>query len=112
MLSEPRRLPLREDDRELREIVAEIAAYLGPDDELARVGSTQIAIAAPGRANIWAREASARIESLLSASRHGRISAGAAHPDEGDEALLLFQAANERLYARRVVRAGEDTTAR
>jgi GGDEF domain-containing protein len=105
MLREPRRLPLRQDDRELREIVAVIAAHLGPDDELARVGSTQIGIAAPGRTNTWAQEASARMEHLLAASGHGFVFGWAAHPGEGDDALSLFQVANERLYARRVVRA-------
>jgi GGDEF domain-containing protein len=92
--------------RELREIVAAIAAHLGPDDELARVGSKQIGITAPGRTNTWAQEASACMKRLLTASGRGFIFGWAAYPGDGDDVLSLFQAANERLNARRVVQAG------
>ena len=102
--SEARPLSLLKDERQLRDALALIAAQLGPDDELARVGSSQIAIAAFGRDARWGRSASAELEETLRASGRDATFGWAASPGEGTDVLALFHAAGTKVSARRFVR--------
>jgi thiamine transporter ThiT len=102
--SEARPLSLLKDERQLRDALALVAAHLGPDDELARVGSSQIAIAAVDRDARWARTAAAELEESLRASGRDATFGWAASPGEGTDVLALFHAAGTKLSARRFVR--------
>jgi GGDEF domain-containing protein len=99
-----RPLSLLKDERELREALALIAAQLEPDDELARVGASRVAIAAVGQDARWGREMAALLEERLRASGREATFGWATSPGEGKEALALVQAASERLLARRFLR--------
>jgi hypothetical protein len=102
--SDTRPLSLLRDERELRDALALIAGKLEPEDELARVGASQVAIAAPGRDGSWGRDTAAWLEDHLRASGREATFGWSAFPGEGKDVLALVQAASERLYARRFVR--------
>jgi len=102
--TDARPLSLLKDERDLREALAVVAAELEPGDELARVGFSQVAVAAIGRDAGWGRDTAARLEDLLRASGREATFGWAASPGEGKDALALFQAASARVYARRIVR--------
>jgi hypothetical protein len=95
---------LLKDERRLREALTIVASVLGPDDEVARVGTSQIAVAAPGRDLGWARDTAAELEELLRASGRQASFGWARSPSDGNDMLALFQTASEKLYARRLVR--------
>ncbi|HYA09305.1 MAG TPA: hypothetical protein VEG24_06915 [Gaiellaceae bacterium] len=102
--SETRPLSLLKDERQLRDALVLVAAHLGPDDELARVGSSQIAIAAFGRDPRWGRTAAVELEDRLRAAGSDATFGWAASPGEGTDVLALFHAAGTKLSARRLVR--------
>lgn len=102
--TDARPLSLLKDERELRAALALIAAQLEPEDELARVGTSQVAIAAPGQDARWGRDTAALLEERLRASGREATFGWATSPGEGKDVLALVQAASERLFARRFVR--------
>ena len=102
--SEARPLSLLKDERQLREALAHVAGHLGPDDELARIGPSQIVVAAAGRDARWGRTAAAELEETLRASGSDATFGWAASPGEGTDVLALFHAAGTKLAARRFVR--------
>ena len=102
--ADPRPVSLLKDERRLRETMTIVASLLGPDDEVARVGASQVAIAAPGRDAAWASDTAVELEDLLRASGREASFGWACSAGEGGDVLTLFQAASERLYARRLVR--------
>lgn len=102
--SEARPLSLLKDERQLRDALAVVAASLGPDDELARIGPSQIVIAAVGRDARWGRTAAAELEETLRATGSDATFGWAASPSEGTEVLALVHAAGTKLAARRFVR--------
>ena len=102
--SEERPLSLLKDERQLRDALALIAGRLGPDDELARIGPSQIAIAALGRDARWGRTAAAELEDTLRASGSDATFGWAVSPGEGSDVLALFHTASTKLAARRFVR--------
>jgi len=77
---------------------------LGPEERIARVGGDEFAILATLRGRDAAREHAQRLEQRL--TDHGlQVTFGwAAYPDEGSNALGLIRIADERLYARKLVR--------
>ena len=102
--SEARPLSLLKDERQLREALAHVAGHLGPDDELARIGPSQIVVAAAGRDARWGRTVAAELEETLRASGSDATFGWAASPGEGMDLLALFHAAGTKLAARRFVR--------
>lgn len=102
--SEARPLSLLKDERQLRDALALVADHLRPDDELARIGASQIAIAALGRDARWGRTAAGELEETLRASGSDATFGWAVSPGEGTEVLALFHAAGTKLAARRFVR--------
>jgi hypothetical protein len=102
--TDARPLSLLRDERDLREALAVVAAELEPGDELARVGSSQVAVAALDRDAGWGRAVAAKLEQRLRASGREATFGWAASPADGKEVLALFQAASAKLYARRFVR--------
>jgi len=81
-----------------------LGRLLGPEERIARVGGDEFAILATLRGKDAARDHANRLEQRL--SEHGlKVTFGwAAYPDEGSNALGLIRIADERLYARKLVR--------
>lgn len=86
-------------DDALRRLATNLLATRGGDDEVARVGGDEFAVLTtlpPG----GARTVALRLEQTL-----GTVTFGwGCYPDDGDNALALYRAADERLYARKVAR--------
>ncbi len=89
----------------LRRLADRIATSLGPDDDVARVGSDEFAILASVHTSDGAAQLAARLERILADDRTKATIGWAAFPQEGDNALALYRAASERLYARKVMRS-------
>ena len=89
----------------LRRLADRLATSLGPDDDVARVGSDEFAILASVQTSDGAAQLAARLERLLADDRTKATLGWASFPQEGDNALALYRAASERLYARKVMRS-------
>jgi diguanylate cyclase (GGDEF)-like protein len=89
----------------LRRLADSLANALGPDDDVARVGSDEFAILATVQNSDGAARLATRLERVLIDDRSKATLGWAAFPQEGDNALALYRAASERLYARKVMRS-------
>jgi GGDEF domain-containing protein len=83
---------------------------LEPEDEVARIGHQEFAVLAPLPRAEDARRLSVHLERTLIGSGLGVTFGWATYPQDGDNALALYRAADERLYARRVINRNEDAT--
>jgi diguanylate cyclase (GGDEF)-like protein len=91
----------------LRRLADRLANSLAPDDDVARVGSDEFAVLAYVQNSDAAAQLAVHLERML-ADSDGRAKATvgwAVYPQEGENALALYRAANERLYARKVMRS-------
>jgi GGDEF domain-containing protein len=89
--------------------VAELLIHaLEPEDDLARIGHQEFAVLAPLPRPDDARRLAAHLERVLVGSGVGVTFGWATYPQDGDNALALYRAADERLYARRVISRNED----
>lgn len=92
-------------DDALRAVAEQLVAALGPSDDVARIGGAEFAVLAECRGTDEARRLAIRLERLLGGAQ--AVTFGwSTHPHEGENALTLYRAADERLYARRVVLGG------
>ena len=93
-----------EGDLVLVRLADTLGRMLGPEERIARVGGDEFAILATVRGKAAAGERANRLEQRL--TEHGlEVTFGwAAYPDEGSNALGLIRIADERLYARKLVR--------
>jgi diguanylate cyclase (GGDEF)-like protein len=89
----------------LRRLADRLASSLGPEDDIARVGSDEFAILVSVPNSDWASQLAARLERRLIEDGTKATLGWAAFPQEGDNALALYRAASERLYARKVMRS-------
>lgn len=80
-----------------------LGGALGPEDELARVGGQEFAVLTSAQSSAAASHLCGRLESMLAAHGLAITFGWAVHPQEGRNALSLYRAADERLYARRLV---------
>lgn len=80
---------------------------LEPEDDLARIGHQEFAVLAPLPRAEDARRLAAHLERSLVGSGVGVTFGWATFPQDGDNALSLYRAADERLYARRVISRNE-----
>ena len=96
-------------DVEANDALLRLAAMLGrslaPDDDLARVGADEFAVLATARSNPEAAKLAGRLENVLAAQGLQMTFGWAVHPHEGQNALSLYRAADERLYARKMIAA-------
>jgi len=83
---------------------------LEPEDEVARIGHQDFAVLAPLERSDGARRLAAHLQRALAGSGVAVTLGWATSPRDGDNALSLYRAADERLYARRVITRNEDTS--
>ena len=88
----------------LRQVADRLSRSLAPEDQIARVGSDEFAVLASTSTLDEAAELSTRLEWILSSQGTKATFGWAVHPQEGENALALYRAASERLYARKVMR--------
>lgn len=81
-----------------------LSSSLRDEDQVARVGSDEFAVLASCATLDEAAELSGRLEWILSSQGTRATFGWAVHPQEGENALALYRAASERLYARKVMR--------
>jgi diguanylate cyclase (GGDEF)-like protein len=88
----------------LRQVADRLERSLGDEDQIARVGSDEFAVLASVPTLDEASELSGRLEWILASQGTKATFGWAVHPQEGENALALYRAASERLYARKVMR--------
>lgn len=94
------------------EVLQRLGSLLGSslrsEDELARVGGDEFAVLTSLESGEEAAQLAARLESVTRAADAGITFGWSVYPRDGTEALSLFRAADERLYARKFVWAREE----
>jgi diguanylate cyclase len=88
----------------LRQVADRLERSLADEDQVARVGSDEFAVLASAATLDEASELSGRLEWILASQGTKATFGWAVHPHEGENALALYRAASERLYARKVMR--------
>ncbi len=99
----------------LRRVADRLSKSLSNEDQVARVGSDEFAILASCQTLDEASELSGRLEWILSSQGTKATFGWSVYPQEGENALAVYRAASERLYARKVMRGyvrGQEPTAR
>jgi diguanylate cyclase (GGDEF)-like protein len=87
-----------------------LGSSLRAADELARVGGDEFAVLTSLESGEEAARLAARLEGITRTAGAGITFGWSVYPHDGSEALSLFRAADERLYARKFVRAREEPT--
>jgi diguanylate cyclase (GGDEF)-like protein len=90
-------------DDALRRLADRLVAVKGRDDEVARVGGDEFAILGALDGDDG-RKLALELEQQLATGGESVTFGWAAFPRDGDNALALYRAADERLYARKVAR--------
>lgn len=98
-------------DQALRRVSDLLAGALGPDADVARVGAEEFAVLVSAESVEQAAQLASWLERALCESGSHVTFGWSAYPREGENALTLYRAADERLYARRVLRAPRVETA-
>ncbi|MGH3073030.1 MAG: GGDEF domain-containing protein [Gaiellaceae bacterium] len=92
-------------DLALRRVSDALSGALGADADVARVGAEEFAVLASAESVEHAAQLASWLERALCESGSLVTFGWSAYPREGENALTLYRAADERLYARRVLRA-------
>jgi len=87
----------------LREIAARLLHSLPPGDEVARIGEDSFAVLTYASSATDAGKTAAHLQRVLADDGFSVTFGWAAYPQDGENALSLYRAADERLYARRVI---------
>ena len=88
----------------LQRLAELLGKSLGPDDEVARVGGDEFAVLTASKSTEEAGRFCARLESMLAAAGTSVTFGLALCPQEGENALSLYRIADERFYARKLIR--------
>jgi diguanylate cyclase (GGDEF)-like protein len=89
----------------LRKLAENLAGAVSPGDDVARVGSDEFAVLISIQASTEATRRAGELERILGTGRAKATVGWGIYPHDGDNALALYRAANERLYARKVMRS-------
>jgi diguanylate cyclase (GGDEF)-like protein len=92
-----------EPDEVLREVATRLLHSLPPGDEVARIGEDSFAVLTYSASAGETGKVAAHLQGLLAADGFAVTFGWAAYPQDGSNALSLYRAADERLYARRVI---------
>jgi diguanylate cyclase (GGDEF)-like protein len=90
-------------DDVLREVATRLLHSLRPGDEVARVGDDEFAVLTYAASSRDAGKVAAQLQRVLADDGFAVTFGWAAYPQDGSNALSLYRAADERLYARRVI---------
>ena len=90
-------------DEVLRQVGMRLLHSLSPGDEVARVGDDAFAVLTYAASAGDAGKIAAHLQRLLAADGFAVTFGWAAYPQDGSNALSLYRAADERLYARRLI---------
>ena len=82
-----------------------LSLRLDPEADVARVGGEEFAVLCVCDSVEHAAQLAVQLERSLCESGSSVTFGWSAYPREGENALTLYRAADERLYARRVLRA-------
>jgi diguanylate cyclase (GGDEF)-like protein len=98
--------PRADEDRDtaLRRVSDALSGALGPESDVARVGAEEFAVLTPCESVEGAAQLAAWLERTLCEGSSLVTFGWSAFPREGENALTLYRAADERLYARRILR--------
>jgi diguanylate cyclase (GGDEF)-like protein len=88
----------------LQRLAEMLGKALGPDDEVARVGGDEFAVLTASKSTEEAARFCARLEAALAGAGTALTFGWAVCPQEGENALSLYRIADERLYARKLIR--------
>jgi diguanylate cyclase (GGDEF)-like protein len=91
----------------LRRLADMLGSVLRPEDEVARVGGDEFAVITSLAGGEEAASFAARVETVLAGQGSSITFGWALYPVDGENALSLYRAADERLYARKLVRGGD-----
>jgi diguanylate cyclase (GGDEF)-like protein len=91
-------------DQALRHASDALSRAVGPDADVARVGGDEFAVLAQCDSVEQAGQLASWLERILCEDGSLVTFGWSAYPREGENALTLYRAADERLYARRVLR--------
>jgi diguanylate cyclase (GGDEF)-like protein len=90
----------------LRRLADMLGSVLRPEDEVARVGGDEFAVITASAAE-EAVSLAGRLETVVETQGIAITFGWALYPTDGENALSLYRAADERLYARKLVRGGD-----
>jgi diguanylate cyclase (GGDEF)-like protein len=90
-------------DDVLQEVASRLLHSLLPGDEVARVGDAEFAVLTHAGSANEAGKVAAHLQRVLASDDVAVTFGWAAFPQDGSNALSLYRAADERLYARRVI---------
>jgi diguanylate cyclase (GGDEF)-like protein len=90
-------------DEMLRQVATRLLHALPPGDEVARIGNDSFAVLTYAGSARDAGKSAAHLQGVLAADGLAVTFGWAAYPQDGSNALSLYRAADERLYARRVI---------
>jgi diguanylate cyclase (GGDEF)-like protein len=93
-----------EADDALHRLATTLGAGLRPEDEIARVGGDEFAVLSSARTAEDAARMAATLERLAASAGSGITFGWGVYPREGVNALTLYRVADERLYARKLIR--------
>ena len=91
----------------LRRLADMLGSVLRPEDEVARVGGDEFAVITSLSGGEEAASFAARVETVLAGQGSSITFGWALYPADGQNALSLYRAADERLYARKLLRGGD-----
>jgi diguanylate cyclase (GGDEF)-like protein len=92
-------------DDALRDVAEALGDALHPEDEIARIGGAEFAILCTADSVLEASRYANRLEQAVANMLHPVTVGWAGSPTDGRNALSLYRAADERLYARRLLRS-------
>ena len=96
--------PSEEAKQRLQALALQMTILAGRSHEVARIGESQFAVLAPLAPHRPIGQLAADFERDLEAEGSRMTFGWAAYPRDGKDALALFRAADERLYARKIIR--------